>query len=144
MPPQRLPQTLDWVQLRAIAGQPLEFQVWVRRQRLIDVLARVLRRVVDQQHHLLVLVLWVDPPDRPQVVGKRLLQRPRLALARLLLDVLGALQRVAMHRCVEQVDHGEDVQQILVVARPRRRPVSLDPQRRHQGRHHRQTPLVLA
>ena len=143
-PPQFLPETLDRVQLRAVAGQAFELQVRVLRQRLVDRPAPVPRRVVEKQHHLLVSVLRVDTPHVPQVVGERLLHPPRLALARLLPGVFGALQRVAVQSRAGQVDHGEDVKQVLVVARAHHRPVPLDAQRRPERRHHRETRLVLA
>ena len=63
-PPQQLPEPLDHVQLRAVARQPLELQVRVVGQRLVDRLAPVPRGVVDDQHHPLVLA-------RPGRAGRR-------------------------------------------------------------------------
>src|SRR5262245_39370433 len=49
-PPQRLPQSLDRVQLRTVAGQTLQPQMRVRRQRLRDRLTRVPRPLPRRRH----------------------------------------------------------------------------------------------
>src|SRR5215475_12601116 len=50
-PPQPLPEALDHVQVRAVAGQPVELQVRVVRQRLVYQLAAVPGGVVQGQYH---------------------------------------------------------------------------------------------
>lgn len=143
-PSQHLPEPLDRVELRAVRRQPLALQVRILRQRFVNRLAPVPRRVIKQQHHLGVLLRRVDLGYMPQVVGERLLQAAVLALARFLLCIFGALQGVAVQGRTEQVHHSEDIKQVLAVARPHLGPVSLDPQGRPEGRHHRETGLILA
>src|SRR5262249_11813681 len=69
---------------------------------------------------------------------------PGLTLARLGLGVLGAIQEISMDGGADQVDDSEHIQQVLAVPRPDDRPVSLDPQRGGEGRHHQKPRLVLA
>ena len=142
--PQLLPKSFDRIQLRTVARQSLEFQVRVVFQRLVNGLAAMPRGVVDHQHDLRIVLLWIHATDVPQVSREGFLEPSRFALARAFLGVLGALQRVRMHRRRDQIHDREDVQQILVVARAHRRPVTLDPERGRQRRHHGEAGLVLA
>ncbi len=93
----------------------------------------MIRGVVDEEYDPLV----------PQVGRERLLHPTGLALARLLLGVLRALQGVRVDGRGDQVDDCEDVQQGLAVPRPDHRPMPLHPERRGQRRDHRESCLVL-
>ena len=72
----------------------------------------------------------VQPGDVPQVGGERLLHPPGLALAGLRLGPRRALQRVGVQHAGDDVDHRQDVEQVLAVPGADDRPVPLDPQRR--------------
>src|SRR5262249_43626479 len=144
-PPPLLPEPLDRVQLRAVTGQPLELQVRLPAQGVVDRPAAVPRRVVDQQHHPRVPLARVNPADVAQVGRERLLPAAGLAPpAGSLPGTPGALQGRAVYSGADQVDDPEHVEQVLAVARADGRPVALDAQGRRQGRHHGEAGLVLA
>lgn len=143
-PTQLFPHPLYWVQLRAIARQPVELQVRVVPQRPVDRLAPVPRGVVDHHHDPRVSRTRVDPPDMAQMRGERFLHPARLALARPPRGVLWALQGVGVDRGTDQVDDREHVQQVFAVPGSYQRPVALHPQRRCQRGDHGEAGLVLA
>jgi len=93
-----------------------------------------------QVHHLVRLV--DDLLDVPQVCRERRLQPPALAQAGLLLGVLSTLQDVGVDGRGDQVDDGEDIEQVLAIPRADDRPVPLHAERGGRRRDHREPGLV--
>ena len=77
-----LPQALDDVELRAVAGEAVELHVRHARQGLLNPRPPVPRRPVDGQHDLREERLGIDAPDVQQVAREILLHPTGFAVGR--------------------------------------------------------------